>query len=247
MQIEVLSAAAAQHADPALLAEEQARRAKDALADVSLSVRWLIDLTQTYLLLRENQRFHFDRLLWAWKIQMLALEEQLELKVRFLTIEELEAVLSGSISGHEAHARVERREAEWNEEVDRRCQGDEPPNFLVGSDGVDAPVASMRLQGTGTSPGVVTGMVRVIRTPEDGSRLQQGDILVTRATDPGWTPLFLKAGGLVVELGGVLSHGAVVAREYGLPAVANVSGATTQLKDGQLVTIDGRQGVVWVC
>ena len=69
---------------------------------------------------------------------------------------------------------------------------------------------------------------------------------MARATDPGWTPLFLKVGGVVVELGGMLSHGAVVAREYGLPAVVNVPGATTVLKDGQMVTVDGRQGVVWV-
>ena len=73
-----------------------------------------------------------------------------------------------------------------------------------------------------------------------------GEILVARATDPGWTPLFLKAGGVIMELGGMLSHGAVVAREYGLPAVVNIEGATRRLEDGQLVTIDGQHGVVWL-
>ena len=76
--------------------------------------------------------------------------------------------------------------------------------------------------------------------------LQEGDILVAHATDPGWTPLFLKAGAVVMELGGMLSHGAVVAREYGLPAVVNVVGATEALKDGQVVTVDGNRGVVQV-
>ena len=246
VQVDVLSEAAAQHTDPALLANQQAQRARASLERVSGPIRILVEMTQHYLLLRENQRFHFDRLLWAWKVQLLALEEHAGLELRFLPINEVEDFLSGTLSRSDATDRVLRRKKEWVREIDRRNQGDEPPNFLIGTEGAAAHLDAQRLQGTGTSPGVVTGMVRILRTPEDGARLQKGDILVTRATDPGWTPLFLKAGGLVVELGGMLSHGAVVAREYGLPAVANVPGATTQLKDGQWVTIDGRQGVVWV-
>jgi len=111
---------------------------------------------------------------------------------------------------------------------------------------IDSEPGSSRLQGTGTSPGVVTGRVRILRNIEDGEHLVPGEILVARATDPGWTPLFLKAGGVIMELGGMLSHGAVVAREYGLPAVVNIEGATRRLADGQLVTIDGQHGVVWV-
>jgi pyruvate,water dikinase len=98
----------------------------------------------------------------------------------------------------------------------------------------------------GVSAGVVTGTVRVIRSPSEAASLKPGEILVTRATDPGWTPLFLVAGGLVMELGGMLSHGAVVAREYGRPAVVNVSGATRLLSDGQTVTVDGGRGRVWI-
>jgi phosphohistidine swiveling domain-containing protein len=245
-QIDVLSEAASQHGDPAELAATQAQRAKDTVQQLRGPTRWLVRKTQEYLLLRENQRFHFDRLLWAWKVQLTAIEDQLEMPVRFLQIEELEALVSGRLAVSEAQERIGRREQEWNQEAERRRQGDEPPTFLVGSEGIDMPKSTVRLQGTGASPGVVTGIVRVLRTPEDGARLQPGDILVARATDPGWTPLFLKAGGLIVELGGMLSHGAVVAREYGLPAVANVAGATTHLEEGQVVTIDGRQGVVWV-
>ena len=98
----------------------------------------------------------------------------------------------------------------------------------------------------GISPGVVTGPVRVLRTLADAERLRPGEILVTQATDPGWTPLFLTAAGLVMERGGMLSHGAVVAREYQLPAVVNVAAATRCLSDGQIITVDGSRGVVWV-
>ncbi len=79
-----------------------------------------------------------------------------------------------------------------------------------------------------------------------GAHLEPGEILVAPSTDPGWTPLFLTAGGLVMEMGGPNSHGAVVAREYGIPAVVGVPGATTQIETGQLVTVDGAAGVVRV-
>jgi pyruvate,water dikinase len=124
--------------------------------------------------------------------------------------------------------------------------GDEPPNFLVGAEALVEEAQGTRMQGVGVSPGVVTGAVRILRSPSEAARLNAGEILVARATDPGWTPLFMKAGGVIMELGGMLSHGAVVAREYELPAVVNIPGATAALVDGQVVTMDGRQGVVWV-
>ena len=76
------------------------------------------------------------------------------------------------------------------------------------------------------------------------AHLEPGEILVAPSTDPGWTPLFLTAGGLVMEMGGANSHGAVVAREYGIPAVVGVPDATTRLKTGQTVTVDGAAGTV---
>jgi len=90
---------------------------------------------------------------------------------------------------------------------------------------------------------VVTGPARVIRSPQ-GARLEPGEILVAPSTDPGWTPLFLTAGGLVMEMGGMMSHGAVVAREYGIPAVVGVAGATEQIDTGRVVTLDGAAGTV---
>ncbi len=83
-----------------------------------------------------------------------------------------------------------------------------------------------------------------IGTYRDGNRLEEGDVLVTAGTNPAWTPLFLKLGALIMETGGPISHGSVVAREYGLPAVAGVAGATQRLRDGQLVRVNGQTGRV---
>ena len=91
------------------------------------------------------------------------------------------------------------------------------PDFLRGERPLELDTDVRRLQGLGISEGRIEGVVRILATPEDGHRLHSGDILVARSVDPGWTPLFSIAGGLILELGGRLSHGAVVAREYGLP------------------------------
>jgi pyruvate,water dikinase len=99
------------------------------------------------------------------------------------------------------------------------------------------------MSGSPASPGTVTGPARVVLDPV-GAHLEPGEILVAPSTDPGWTPLFLTAGGLVMEMGGSNSHGAVVAREYGIPAVVGVPEATNLIETGQLVTVDGAAGVV---
>jgi rifampicin phosphotransferase len=100
-----------------------------------------------------------------------------------------------------------------------------------------------KMSGSPASPGMVTGPARVVLDPV-GAHLEPGEILVAPSTDPGWTPLFLTAGGLVMEMGGSNSHGAVVAREYGIPAVVGVPEATNLIETGQLVTVDGAAGVV---
>ena len=99
------------------------------------------------------------------------------------------------------------------------------------------------LRGSPVSPGVVEGPARVVFDPHT-TRLQPGEILVCPGTDPAWTPLFLAAGGLVMEVGGMMTHGAVVAREYGIPAVVGVHQATTRLKTGQRLRVDGGSGVI---
>ena len=101
------------------------------------------------------------------------------------------------------------------------------------------------LVGSPVSPGVVEGTVRVVFDPR-AVQLTPGDILVCPGTDPSWTPLFLAAGGLVMEVGGLMTHGSVVAREYGIPAVVGVHEATTRLHSGQRVRVDGSAGRVTV-
>jgi pyruvate,water dikinase len=99
--------------------------------------------------------------------------------------------------------------------------------------------------GSPVSAGIVEGVVRVVTDPFNAN-LKHGEIMVCPATDPAWTPLFLSAAGLVMEVGGMMTHGSVVAREYGIPAVVGVSQATIKLKTGQRVRVDGNSGVVYV-
>jgi phosphohistidine swiveling domain-containing protein len=101
-------------------------------------------------------------------------------------------------------------------------------------------------RGTPISAGQVVGPVRFVRSMEDWSRVSRGDILVVSVIDPGMAPLFGVAAGLVAEMGGTLSHGAIIAREYGLPAVANVPGITTRLKEGDRISLDAERGEIIV-
>ncbi len=98
--------------------------------------------------------------------------------------------------------------------------------------------------GISVSPGIATGPARIVQTPTDAAHLQQGDILVAPSTDPGWTPLFLRASAIVMETGGYLSHGAIVAREFGIPAIANVPGILSALRDGERITVDATNGQI---
>ena len=100
------------------------------------------------------------------------------------------------------------------------------------------------MTGVAASPGVISGPVRVISGPAEFARLRPGDVLVCQATDPAWTPLFASASAVVTETGGLLSHAAIVAREFGIPAVLGVLEVTTRLHDGQVVTVDGSAGRV---
>jgi pyruvate,water dikinase len=140
---------------------------------------------------------------------------------------------------------AERREA-YDAELSRRriprvllSDGTEPEALQVAATGAQDGF----LSGTPASAGTVTAKARVILDPQ-GAALEPGEILVAPSTDPGWTPLFLTAGGLVMEMGGPNSHGAVVAREYGIPAVVGVPDATSTISTGQVITLDGGAGTV---
>jgi phosphohistidine swiveling domain-containing protein len=149
-----------------------------------------------------------------------------------------------AVAGEDMHARVAERRAEYRREERRR----HIPRVLL-SDGTDAEAAFASaatdgaIRGTPASPGTARGVAHVMLSPA-GARLEPGEVLVAPATDPGWTPLFLTASALVMEMGGMMSHGAVVAREYGIPAVVGVPDATTRIATGEQVVVDGSAGTV---
>ncbi|WP_405062361.1 PEP-utilizing enzyme [Kribbella sp. NBC_01505] len=160
--------------------------------------------------------------------------------VMYLDLEEIRAALGGGESRGLVTAR--------RETYRRECLRRRVPSVVL-SDGttVELPAAEpssgLRLAGIGGSPGVAVGPARVVLDPED-AHLEPGEILVCPSTDPGWTPLFLTAGGLVTETGGMVSHGTTVAREYGIPAVVGVHQATVLIRTGQLIAVDGSHGLV---
>ena len=112
---------------------------------------------------------------------------------------------------------------------------------LVAETGDDA---GNTLKGAGTSAGQVTAPARVLHGPEDFGTMQPGEILVAGTTTPAWTPLFAMAAGVVTDIGGPLSHGSIVAREYGIPAVMGTGVATKRIENGQMITVDGGAGTV---
>ncbi|MGW4464005.1 PEP/pyruvate-binding domain-containing protein [Micromonospora sp. NPDC004704] len=164
--------------------------------------------------------------------------------IMFLTVDEVHTAVHGNVDHREtviSRRTVHRRESR------RRTV----PVALL-SDGTDvetvlpvAPAADGVLTGVGAAPGRVSGPARVVRDPAT-AYVEPGEILVTATTDPGWTPLFLTAGGLVTETGAVMAHGPTVAREYGIPAVICVPDATRKIATGQTVTVDGVAGTVTV-
>jgi phosphohistidine swiveling domain-containing protein len=160
--------------------------------------------------------------------------------VFFLRLAEARYALAGA--DHRAVAGA--RRDEYARELRRRhvprvllSDGTEPEAVAAAASGEDG------MSGTPASAGTVTARARVVLDPV-GAHLEPGEILVVPSTDPGWTPLFLTAGGLVMEMGGANSHGAVVAREYGIPAVVGVADATHRIETGQKITLDGARGLV---
>jgi phosphohistidine swiveling domain-containing protein len=215
-----------------------------------MAVRFVLRRVRELIGSRETPKFQIIRLL-ATPARELLKPVGVELAAKacidapddifFLTLPDARRALAGE----DLRSVVRARRQEFEREHRRR----HIPRVLL-SDGTDAEAAlvvpaSDGLRGSPASPGVVSGAARVIHSPE-GAHLEPGEILVAPSTDPGWTPLFLTAGGLVMEMGGMMSHGAVVAREYGIPAVVGVAGATDQITTGQCVTVDGSAGTVSV-
>ncbi|MGH3976685.1 MAG: PEP-utilizing enzyme, partial [Pseudonocardiaceae bacterium] len=162
--------------------------------------------------------------------------------VFFLDFGQVRAALEGG----DFRAVVAARQEDYERELRRR----QVPRIMLSDGSVPEALAAAeqaseqgRLVGTPASAGTVTATARVVLEPV-GAHLEPGEILVAPSTDPGWTPLFLTAGGLVMEMGGANSHGAVVAREYGIPAVVGVPDATLHITTGQQITVHGATGLV---
>jgi pyruvate,water dikinase len=100
------------------------------------------------------------------------------------------------------------------------------------------------LKGVAASPGRVTARANVLHGPQDFGKMRTGDVLVASITTPAWTPLFARSAGVVTDIGGPLSHGSIVAREYGIPAVLGTDAATKRIQDGQTIIVDGDSGLV---
>lgn len=207
----------------------------------------LLTLTRAYLRLREAQRFHWQQLLalqrrvvmqmGGWWVEQGQLSRAEELFG--LTWGEL---MAGPPDAPRAAARLSRLHQLRAEA--RQAPGWHYPEFLRGTRPLHVPAPGRELAGRAVSPGLARGPARLIAHPSDFARLRPGDILVTTSPDPGWTPIFGTVGGMVTERGGQLSHGAVVAREYRLPAVSGIPGLLAMLQDGEPLLVDGTRGVV---
>jgi pyruvate,water dikinase len=216
-----------------------------------LIFRWWYRRLSRFFVLREANRHHLMWYSLAARHLLLRLGELLVERrvlsdkedIFFLTLQEREAL--SQAAGEKWASLVEARRAER-----ARWKAVEVPDTLRGwedghtTSGQPLPDGDALLHGIPVSSGIISGPVRFVRTTTDWSRVRHGDILVAPVIDPGMAPLFGVAGGLIVEMGGTLSHGAIIAREYGLPAIANVTGAMTRLTEGEHVTIDARHGIV---
>ncbi len=205
--------------------------------------------------LRETPKFTIIRLMGIVRHMMLRSGEELAGAgvlarpddIFFLRFEELAA---GSDERGPMKEEWRRLVAERRRVYDRERMRRQVPRLLLSDgvtfyEGLGADGGDGALTGSPVSPGVVEGIVHVVFDPRD-AQLAPGEILVCPGTDPSWTPLFLAAGGLVMEVGGLMTHGSVVAREYGIPAVVGVHEATRRLHNGQRVRVDGTAGRVVV-
>jgi phosphoenolpyruvate synthase/pyruvate phosphate dikinase len=213
------------------------------------SFRRSVRLVETRLPLREAPKFY--ALMGLAHIRDLYLEVGRRMVERgllekpddffFLSIPEIEQIAQNKLDKGWIEEQIPIRRREF-----ARHMRANPP-LVVRSDGkpmVKPAIGSDVLRGMPASSGTVRGPARILMDPSDGALLQKGEILVAPFTDPGWTPLFLTAGALVMEIGGIMSHGAVVAREYGIPAVVGVKDATRLLRGGEIIEVDGGTGEI---
>ncbi|WP_267639894.1 PEP/pyruvate-binding domain-containing protein [Haloarchaeobius amylolyticus] len=227
-------------------AAEQAGRGPRGQARAA-AVRRLVAVYRGYLALREHPKYGIARLLAAVREQLVAAGETLEAAdvlvdtgdVWYLHLDELQAALAGEPIAPD----LRRRKALFAHHAAMHA----PRVVTSEGEALGEPriAEDDALEGTPVSRGVVEGFARVVRDPTTET-LARGEILVTEFCDPGMTPLFLNAAGLVTEVGGRMTHGSLVAREYGIPAVVSVPAATARIQTGQRIRVDGTHGTVEV-
>ena len=198
---------------------------------------------QTYIGFRETQRFYLDHQNHRFRRVFLEMGRRLQERgilhqddIFFLFKEEVfNALKTGQID----YNTVEKRKRDFTE-----YEFTLPPMYLQGDTEFDEEIHETEIKGVASSPGVVEGKVRIVKTIHELHTVQKDEIMVATCTDPGWTPVFLKIKGLITETGGILSHGAVVSREYGIPAVTGVKNATAISQNGETITVDGNLGKI---
>jgi pyruvate,water dikinase len=217
-------------------------------------VRAALKRTRMFAGLRELPKYYLVEALGAVRKQLAAVGAELSAMGTIETADDIFFLDLGEahqgLGGTALHEVVQQRREAYEAELGRRhiprvllSDGTEPEAVQAHAVQADGGGPAGVLSGTPASAGTVTARARVILDPE-GAHLEPGEILVAPSTDPGWTPLFLTAGGLVMEMGGPNSHGAVVAREYGIPAVVGVPDATSRIATGQSITVDGAAGTI---
>lgn len=224
--------------------------------------RVLLAATQGAIRLRERARMQQARLYVRLRHMALACGQRLVAAGQLddsgdvfqLSIDELQDLLAGhAMFPYSVRALIQQRRAAHAQ----LAHMTPPDNFRLAecaylpwtSSGNVSPAAvtsasSTQLRGTGACGGSITATAAVLADATEVADMREGDIVVTRQTDPGWACVFFLARGLVIERGGMLSHGAIIAREFGIPAVVGVRGATTQIRNGDGLTVDGDRGVV---
>ncbi len=219
--------------------------------------RWLLRRIKQFYLWRELARSELVRVSFPMRLLLLELAKRfVERKwipsredFFFLTVEDIDHLMDGRTEGAALAAIAVGRKAEWERlrqiEMPLLMRESQLPaiirRFTTSTPGTNT---SSPLNGLCISAGYVEGEVIVMRDPGDFSRMKRGAILVAIATDPSWTPLFTLASGVIVEVGGILSHASTVAREYGLPGLANIKHATKIFQDGDRVRLDATNGTV---
>jgi len=247
-------------ADPRRVEERQRREREEATRMALARLRWwrrpifrfALRGAQRWVVLREHTKSLFVRAVDHGRQMSRELARRLVARgalddvfdLYYMTWDEAMALARGALSREDAYASIARRRTE--EERNRHVLLPETfrgrPTPLRLSD-LALPEERV-LRGIAVSPGRVTGRARVIMDPRLDAAIEPGEILVAPVTDAGWTPLFIAAAGIVVDVGGSLSHGSTVAREYGLPAVVNVKHGTRVILTGQTITVDGTEGLV---